>query len=156
MHSVIQALSWSLSAKMSCRQHHCGRPHNPDCPLPPQCADLILKQDSLRCVTLLARDAASLAIALCARAEDAGVMWRQLAAAFDESITHASTAEQGGQHPAGSCCIHQTLYSLAVSWHSTAWLQCPFLPGSRVWKQAPAAALPMQRPDAAACIAGCL
>ncbi|KAL4448128.1 hypothetical protein ABPG75_005347 [Micractinium tetrahymenae] len=45
----------------------------------PELLDLILEPDGLRSITLLARDAASLAIALCARTDDCAEVWRQLA-----------------------------------------------------------------------------
>lgn len=53
-----------------------------------------MEPDGLRTVTLLARDVASLATALCAPAADMGAAWAALAAAHQDGFD--GTTEQGG------------------------------------------------------------
>lgn len=75
--------------------------HSPFGPPPQQTPDCIVKPDGLRTVTLLARDVASLATALCAGTEEMSDAWRVLALQHDEAFS--GTAEQGRLGPTEGC-----------------------------------------------------
>lgn len=57
---------------------------------------MILQQDGLRTPTLLARDAANLAVALCASAEQMDGAWRTLAARAGGGEGFAGSTAEGG------------------------------------------------------------
>lgn len=68
-------------------------------PTPPQPPDALLEPDGLRTISLVARDAAHLASALCARTSDMRDLWTQLARRIDPRLAAAAapvTVPEGG------------------------------------------------------------
>ena len=62
---------------------------------------MILQADGLRTPTLLARDAANLAVALCASSEQMDCAWRTLAARAAGTEGFVGTSTEGGRVGAG-------------------------------------------------------
>ena len=71
-------------------------------------------------MTLVARDAANLAIALCAASEDAAELWRSLATHINPSLNGATPAAEGAlRQPAGYWVLLGAVSCAFCCWSST-------------------------------------